>query len=459
MTDRGIPSTDRAAACPFVAFEDDRDARSTAPDHRHRCFAESVPAPRAIAHQDAYCLSPAFAVCPAFQDWARREAAAARPAPASAGTPPARQREHEEDTSGPVPLPPAEREPRHAPANAAQPIPPRKAPPRDWAAPPPWMADDDRDEDDADTTSGSVAQGAIPGWNAGGVAGGAAAGGAAAAGAAAAAPRPWAGDDRRGQGRVDPRSAGRGLADSPAARLAGPDPSLPAPARPMTTWAGATSNADDDDDALPYAPPRPQAPLGRSSAARTAASEPGRPVPAPRTPSPRDGAKPLPMDAQELFGPAWERPRRYEAYPSLRTRVGLPSLAGFSRLGIAAVALVIAAVFLFFVSPMLFGLGKHPASQPSTAPSGLASAAPTDTPLPTVAPAPTQFVYTVVAGDTVSKLAARFGVTVNAIKKANPQIKNINAIKIGDPITIPVPTAGAVSGASPSAVSGASASP
>ena len=84
MTDRGIPSTDRAAACPFVAFEDDRDARSTAPDHRHRCFAEPVPAPRAIAHQDAYCLSPAFAVCPAFQDWARREAAAARPAPVSA---------------------------------------------------------------------------------------------------------------------------------------------------------------------------------------------------------------------------------------------------------------------------------------------------------------------------------------------------------------------------------------
>ena len=31
---------DGAPACPFVAFGDDRDARSTSPDHRHRCFAE-----------------------------------------------------------------------------------------------------------------------------------------------------------------------------------------------------------------------------------------------------------------------------------------------------------------------------------------------------------------------------------------------------------------------------------
>ena len=69
---------DGAPACPFVAFGDDRDGRSTSPDHRHRCFAESPPAPRALAHQEAYCLSSAFPVCPTFQDWARREAAHAR---------------------------------------------------------------------------------------------------------------------------------------------------------------------------------------------------------------------------------------------------------------------------------------------------------------------------------------------------------------------------------------------
>src|SRR6266540_1336949 len=67
-------------ACPFVAFEDDRDERSDQPDHRHRCYAEIRPAPRAIAHQEMYCLSAGFAACPTFQDWARREAAKASPA-------------------------------------------------------------------------------------------------------------------------------------------------------------------------------------------------------------------------------------------------------------------------------------------------------------------------------------------------------------------------------------------
>src|SRR6187431_1757869 len=78
MTERGLPTSDGAPACPFVAFEDDRDERATSPDHRHRCYAEPNPAPRALAHQEAYCLSSAFPVCPTFQDWARREAAQAR---------------------------------------------------------------------------------------------------------------------------------------------------------------------------------------------------------------------------------------------------------------------------------------------------------------------------------------------------------------------------------------------
>src|SRR3954454_19306647 len=64
-------------ACPFVALELDRDRRSDTPDYRHRCFAEPTPAPRSIAHQEAFCLSPNFAGCPIFQDWAVR--AAARP--------------------------------------------------------------------------------------------------------------------------------------------------------------------------------------------------------------------------------------------------------------------------------------------------------------------------------------------------------------------------------------------
>ena len=63
------------SACPFVAFEDDRDHRSDAPDYRHRCFAAPEPEPRAFPHQERYCLSDAFAGCPIFLDWARQEAA------------------------------------------------------------------------------------------------------------------------------------------------------------------------------------------------------------------------------------------------------------------------------------------------------------------------------------------------------------------------------------------------
>src|SRR5437868_3471555 len=83
MTDRGLPTVDGAPACPFVAFEDARDDRSDRPDPRHRCYAESPPTPRARAHQEAYCLSANFPVCPTFQDWARREAARVTPSAAA----------------------------------------------------------------------------------------------------------------------------------------------------------------------------------------------------------------------------------------------------------------------------------------------------------------------------------------------------------------------------------------
>jgi nucleoid-associated protein YgaU len=76
------------AVCPFVAFADERDLRAAEPDHRHRCYAESPPAPRAIAHQSRYCLSPTFTGCPIFQDWAAREAARISDAPAPAMPPP-----------------------------------------------------------------------------------------------------------------------------------------------------------------------------------------------------------------------------------------------------------------------------------------------------------------------------------------------------------------------------------
>jgi len=45
--------------------------------------------------------------------------------------------------------------------------------------------------------------------------------------------------------------------------------------------------------------------------------------------------------------------------------------------------------------------------------------------------------YTVVAGDTLSKIAVRFNTTINALLRANPQITNSNLIFVGQQIFIP----------------------
>src|SRR5512146_3431839 len=139
MTERGLPIVDGAPACPFVAFEDDRDERASSPDHRHRCYAEVRPAPRALAHQEAYCLSSAFPVCPTFQDWARREAARAR-----------------DDA--------ARKAERDAADAGAQ---PGRNPPRNWAAPPPWLSRGGRgrhepDADQSDSLWADEDEGADP---------------------------------------------------------------------------------------------------------------------------------------------------------------------------------------------------------------------------------------------------------------------------------------------------------
>ena len=159
-----------------------------------------------------------------------------------------------------------------------------------------------------------------------------------------------------------------------------------------------------------------------------------------------------PRSAADLFGPAWEQPRKFDAYPSLRTRVGLPSFAGIPPVAVGALALVVAALVLFFVAPMLLGIGGK---DPNTAlPTPVPTVAATPTPLPTETPGPTPTVYTVAKGDTATRIAAKFGITVAQLLAANPQIKNADKIKIGDQLVIPVPIATEVSG-----VEDASASP
>ncbi len=183
---------------------------------------------------------------------------------------------------------------------------------------------------------------------------------------------------------------------------------------------------------------------GAERGSRPASSGSGsRPSTAQARPAPRRYEA---EDPSEVFGPAWEHSRRYEAYPTLRTRVGLPRLGGIPRLGLAALAVLVAALALFLVGPMLLGIGSDDGGggAATLAPSAEASL----TPAPTVQLEPTPQVYVVVKGDTFSKIAKRFGVTVEELQAANPQIKNINKIGIGDQITIPVPQASSVPDAS-----------
>lgn len=52
--------------------------------------------------------------------------------------------------------------------------------------------------------------------------------------------------------------------------------------------------------------------------------------------------------------------------------------------------------------------------------------------------------YTVKAGDTVAKLANTYKTTVSAIAKANPAITNVNFIRVGQKIEIPMASSASV---------------
>jgi hypothetical protein len=130
-------------------------------------------------------------------------------------------------------------------------------------------------------------------------------------------------------------------------------------------------------------------------------------------------------------GPDWERPKRYEAYPTIRTRMSMPAIP---RLAGMAAAIALAAVALFFL-PALLGIGAKdgPSASPSRSPSPSQSIAPTAT------PAPTAVVYIIKKGDTLTKIAIAHGLTKEQLMAANPAIKNADKIIIGQQIIIPPP--------------------
>jgi hypothetical protein len=369
---------DGAPACPFVAFGDDRDGRSTSPDHRHRCFAESPPAPRALAHQEAYCLSSAFPVCPTFQDWARREAAHARGGGDEAETAPTAV-----PTSAPAPAPDLVPQ-TDPPAQMIGEPPVRRNPPRDWAAPPPW------------------------------------AGGPSGRSAAAAA----SGEEVASEFLTGRSGEGQGLAGSAADRLAGGSPPSSAGAGPpvWSASAGGAASVEADGDLAGLVQPRSR---GAPPAQANAEAYP---------PPTRTGRRPAvssTRSAEVVPGPSWERLRHQEAYPSIRTRAGLP---GLPRVAVLAGALVIAALALFML-PWLLGFGGGGAGASPTPGGSRASASPTAA--ATFAPSASQQTYTIKSKDTLLKVAKMFGITLEQLLAANPQITNPNVIGLGQVIVIP----------------------
>lgn len=79
---------------------------------------------------------------------------------------------------------------------------------------------------------------------------------------------------------------------------------------------------------------------------------------------------------------------------------------------------------------IVIGFTPRPTTAPPT------TAPPTQPPTTECVPG-TTFNYTIVKGDSLSKLATRFGTTVQAIMAVNPQITNPNLINVGQTIKIP----------------------
>jgi hypothetical protein len=392
MTERGLPIVDGAPACPFVAFEDDRDERASSPDHRHRCYAEARPAPRALAHQEAYCLASAFPVCPTFQDWARREAAHSRADGPRGG-----------DAAS-------------AAAALAADLPQRN-PPRNWSAPPPWASradahpDDDawREEGAAEDVpaggqglSGSYADRVASGGDAGGPSSGEA--------------REPDDDDESAEGASGPAAGAAAAGAAAAGAAAGAAAAL-----------GPASVAGDSDAAAGTTPAagrmRDRDPVYAAAFERPDSDRPA-------APTPRHERR------RDPNAPEWERARPSEVYPTLRAR-RLPELS-VPPLLVAVVALALAAAVLFAL-PGLLGFGS-PSAVSSPTPSPASSSAPASL-APTAIPQPTLQIYVVQSGDTMSRIAKKFHVALGDLIAANEAtIPNPDQLQIGDEVIIPTPT-------------------
>jgi nucleoid-associated protein YgaU len=402
MSDSGQGIGTPPRACPFVALEDDRDRRANAPDPRHRCYAVATPQPRALAHQEAYCLSSAFPSCTFFLDWAARAAAN----PVQAGFPAAAT------VAAPGPGPGAD--------EALDPV------GRPWATPPPWVG-----QPELKTTRPSLRPNEQIG----------------------AFPDPadhafdhdlGVPDPPRPPSTPQPAYQAPPLPAAPDVQVDYRPPFNEAPSayapQQVSSWSKPAGPVDAGYAAAPQLPSddalaggftggpvdaaaiaTPVLPSDDALAGRLT----GRPIDA--GPPPRIDLQARPNSAKGRDGSSdWARPKRFEAYPTLGRRI---RLRGISPVLLGLFALMIAALVLFLLPGFLSGRGG--AANPSAKPSIVATLG-----APTPTPGPTPQSYTVKRGDALSAIARSFGLTVEQMVCFNG-IKNPNVLTPGQVLLIP----------------------
>ncbi len=204
----------------------------------------------------------------------------------------------------------------------------------------------------------------------------------------------------------------------------------PLPPKRTNSFQPLSAPVEGEDDELMGRPSRPSVDRGWQPATE--------PLPALKLP-------PSAMPRRGPTHPAWERPPTPYAFPQLRGqeqhRTMLPILLATLGVAVVLVALVII--------PALFGhaggaaaasasaSGVH-ASSPVASGSPNSSASIVASPDNSGAPQPiwTYTQYQVVTGDSVSKIAKKFGIQQWELLLANPQIVN-GIVKLGSNLNIP----------------------
>ncbi|HVM29406.1 MAG TPA: LysM domain-containing protein [Candidatus Limnocylindrales bacterium] len=421
MSGRGTLFDEGPTACPFVALENDRDRRSAEPDPRHRCYAEPTPAPRALAHQREFCLSPTFGGCPIFQDWAVR--AAARPVPLR---PPPEWPRQEQDHAASQQLPVLAPPPIEAPSAEGPPPQPAGADRVERVASLPLDDDSGQLTGAEDAVSSEPASDELADDS--------------------TSRHDVVGGGSAGPESDDPASRRRRWVEDwpPAAAAAGAGGEIDAfgPSSGNSTQLGSP-----DEAPLPDFLSGRDTGSGSSTVARPAElprrvdyaqrPEPAlKPQPRPRAPSRQDLAA-----QREDIVPSWQRDR-HAAYSTLGTRIRLGDgdsiLRRLTRIFGIAAAIALLAALLIVLAPNFLG-GIAVPDQPTPSPTPRVTAAPTTPPTPSPTPEPTTVTHTIAPGDTLFGIAVRYEVTVEQILAANPQVTNPNLIQVGQVITIPPP--------------------